>query len=113
MEQAGSSFVNFDDRRFRDALGVFATGVAIVTSQTESGERVGTTVNSFNSVSITPPLVLFRPGLVRIRLRSGRLPTAISASEPHRRANRPKRERAWERLCGSYCSSKNNQQAAN
>jgi flavin reductase (DIM6/NTAB) family NADH-FMN oxidoreductase RutF len=51
--------VDFDERRFRDALSVFATGVAIVTGLTASGERVGMTVNSFNSVSITPPLVLF------------------------------------------------------
>ncbi len=51
--------MEFDERRFRDALGVFATGVAVVTGLTESGERLGMTVNSFNSVSITPPLVLF------------------------------------------------------
>lgn len=51
--------MDFDERRFRDALGVFATGVAVVTGLTEAGERVGMTVNSFNSVSITPPLVLF------------------------------------------------------
>jgi flavin reductase (DIM6/NTAB) family NADH-FMN oxidoreductase RutF len=51
--------VSFDERRFRDALGAFPTGVAIVTGTTETGERVGMTVSSFNSVSIAPPLVLF------------------------------------------------------
>lgn len=51
--------MSFDDRRFRDALGAFPTGVAIVTGVTENGERLGMTVSSFNSVSIAPPLVLF------------------------------------------------------
>jgi flavin reductase (DIM6/NTAB) family NADH-FMN oxidoreductase RutF len=51
--------LSFDDRRFRDALGAFPTGVAIVTGVTAGGERLGMTVSSFNSVSIAPPLVLF------------------------------------------------------
>jgi len=51
--------VSFNERQFRDALGAFATGVAVVTGQTGKGERIGMTVSSFNSVSITPPLVLF------------------------------------------------------
>jgi flavin reductase (DIM6/NTAB) family NADH-FMN oxidoreductase RutF len=51
--------VEIDQRNFRDALGAFATGVAVVTGLTETGERVGMTVSSFNSVSLTPPLVLF------------------------------------------------------
>lgn len=47
-----------DIRGFRDALGAFATGVTIVT--TNDGERdVGLTANSFNSVSLDPPLVLW------------------------------------------------------
>lgn len=48
-----------DSRRFRDALGQFPTGVAIVTAVTPAGERLGMTVSSFNSVSLDPPLVLF------------------------------------------------------
>jgi 3-hydroxy-9,10-secoandrosta-1,3,5(10)-triene-9,17-dione monooxygenase reductase component len=48
-----------DARAFRDALGQFATGVAIVTACGEDGERVGATVSSFNSVSLDPPLVLW------------------------------------------------------
>jgi flavin reductase (DIM6/NTAB) family NADH-FMN oxidoreductase RutF len=51
--------VSFDERRFRDALGAFPTGVAIITGVTADGERLGMTVSSFNFVSIAPPLVLF------------------------------------------------------
>jgi 4-hydroxyphenylacetate 3-hydroxylase, reductase component len=51
--------VSFDERAFRDALGVFPTGVAVVTAYSATGERLGLTVNSFNSVSLSPPLVLF------------------------------------------------------
>jgi flavin reductase (DIM6/NTAB) family NADH-FMN oxidoreductase RutF len=51
--------LTFDDRRFRDALGAFPTGVAIITGLTPAGERLGMTVSSFNSVSLSPPLVLF------------------------------------------------------
>lgn len=46
------------ERAYRDALGRFATGVAVVTTMTESGP-VGITVNSFASVSLDPPLVLW------------------------------------------------------
>lgn len=45
-------------QEFREALGRFATGVAVVTAQTEEGEAVGVTVNSLTSVSLDPPLVL-------------------------------------------------------
>lgn len=38
---------------------MFATGVTIVTARTASGELVGLTANSFNSVSLEPPLVLW------------------------------------------------------
>jgi flavin reductase (DIM6/NTAB) family NADH-FMN oxidoreductase RutF len=51
--------VAFEERQFRDALGAFPTGVAVVTGLNEKAERVGVTVSSFNSVSISPPLVLF------------------------------------------------------
>lgn len=51
--------MSFDERRFRDALGAFPTGVAIITGMSETGERLGMTVSSFNSASIAPPLVLF------------------------------------------------------
>lgn len=38
---------------------MFATGVTIVTARTDSGDLVGLTANSFNSVSLSPPLVLW------------------------------------------------------
>lgn len=38
---------------------MFATGVTIVTARTPAGELVGLTANSFNSVSLSPPLVLW------------------------------------------------------
>jgi len=49
----------FDPRTFRRALGNFATGVTVITAKNEAGETVGVTANSFNSVSIDPPLVLW------------------------------------------------------
>ncbi|GAB2486228.1 flavin reductase family protein [Comamonas humi] len=49
----------FDSREFRDALGRFATGVAVVTAISPAGEPLGLTISSFNSVSLTPPLVLW------------------------------------------------------
>lgn len=47
-----------DTRSFRDALGRYPTGVAIVTAY-DGGQAVGMTVNSFASVSLDPPLVLW------------------------------------------------------
>ena len=47
-------------RDFRDALGRFATGVTVVTTATEHG-ALGITANSFASVSLDPPLVLWSP----------------------------------------------------
>ncbi len=48
-----------DSRRFRDALRRFATGVTIITTRTSDDVPVGLTANSFNSVSLTPPMVLW------------------------------------------------------
>ena len=47
-------------RNFRDALGRFTTGVTIVTCQSDRGP-LGITANSFASVSLDPPLVLWSP----------------------------------------------------
>ncbi|MBI2817596.1 MAG: flavin reductase family protein [Acidobacteria bacterium] len=44
---------------FRHVLGHFATGVAVVTTRQPSGKPWGFTVNSFTSVSLEPPLVLY------------------------------------------------------
>ena len=51
-----------DSRTFRDALGCFATGVTIITTLDPKGRPVGVTANSFNAVSLEPPLVLFSLG---------------------------------------------------
>ena len=47
-------------RDFRNALGRFTTGVTVVTASTATGP-IGITVNSFASVSLDPPLVMWCP----------------------------------------------------
>ena len=59
----------FDPKAFRSALGSFATGVTIVTARDGEGAPVGLTANSFNSVSLDPPMVLWS-----LSLHSGSLP---------------------------------------
>lgn len=49
----------FDTRILRNALGSFATGVTIVTTRNANGEDVGRTANSFSSVSLEPPMILW------------------------------------------------------
>src|SRR5882762_7753419 len=49
----------FDAREFRHALGAFTTGITIITAVGSDGARTGITANSFNSVSLDPPLVLW------------------------------------------------------
>jgi flavin reductase (DIM6/NTAB) family NADH-FMN oxidoreductase RutF len=53
---AGSSC---DPRQFRDALGCFGTGVTVVTTRDDEGRLYGVTASSFNSVSLSPPMVLW------------------------------------------------------
>ncbi len=48
-----------DPRAFRQALGQFATGVAVITAEAADGQAIGLTMSSFNSVSVDPPLILF------------------------------------------------------
>lgn len=50
--------MQIDPKAFRSALGHFGTGVAIVTTEVD-GVKLGSTISSFNSVSLDPPLVLF------------------------------------------------------
>src|SRR5437868_3849892 len=52
-----------DPRDFRNALGAFATGVTIVTAMAADGRPYGVTCNSFASVSLNPPLVLWSLGM--------------------------------------------------
>ena len=49
----------FTDRQFRDALSQFATGVSVICAPGPHGRFVGLTANSFNSVSLDPPLVVW------------------------------------------------------
>jgi flavin reductase (DIM6/NTAB) family NADH-FMN oxidoreductase RutF len=49
----------FDQRNYRDALGSYPTGVTVVAARDRRGRPVGITVNSFTSVSLEPPLVLW------------------------------------------------------
>lgn len=48
-----------DEHEFRRALGAFPTGVAVVTARCAEGRTAGLTINSFTSVSLRPPLVLW------------------------------------------------------
>lgn len=50
---------SIDPRDFRHALGTFATGVTVITAAAADGKPVGLTCNSFASVSLNPPLVLW------------------------------------------------------
>src|ERR1700692_3231388 len=52
-----------DPRDFRNALGTYATGVTIITAMTADGKPYGLTCNSFASVSLNPPLVLWSLGM--------------------------------------------------
>ena len=63
-----------DPRKFRRARGNFATGVTVMTASAD-GRKVGVTANSFNSVSLDPPLILWS-----IDKRSGSYPVFAQAS---------------------------------
>ena len=52
-----------DPRDFRNALGTYGTGVTIVTAMAADGTPYGVTCNSFASVSLNPPLVLWSLGM--------------------------------------------------
>ena len=51
--------MDFDSKGFRDAMGAFPTGIAVVTAASQEMSHIGITVNSFTSVSLEPPLVLW------------------------------------------------------
>jgi flavin reductase (DIM6/NTAB) family NADH-FMN oxidoreductase RutF len=51
--------MSFDGRELRNALGRFATGVCVVTAMSDTKQALGMTANSFSSVSLDPPLVLW------------------------------------------------------
>lgn len=62
-----------ESRAFRNALGCFATGIAVVTTADEQAEPLGITVSSFASVSLDPPLVLWS-----LRRQSAVLPVFVA-----------------------------------
>lgn len=51
--------MNFDSKQLRQVLGAFPTGVTVVTTIDAAGQTYGVTANSFSSVSLDPPLVLW------------------------------------------------------
>src|ERR1043166_8104275 len=58
-----TSAEGFTTRELRNALGSFATGVTIITTRDRDGKPHGMTANSFSSVSLNPPLVLWSSSL--------------------------------------------------
>lgn len=73
---SGPTAMNADTARaYRDALGRFATGVTVITAQGPSGP-LGFTANSFASVSMDPPLVLWSPAKSSSRF-------GVFSSAPH------------------------------
>jgi flavin reductase (DIM6/NTAB) family NADH-FMN oxidoreductase RutF len=61
--ELASDSSSIDPRDFRNALGTFATGVTIITAAGADGRPYGLTCNSFASVSLNPPLVLWSLGM--------------------------------------------------
>lgn len=57
-----SASTALDPRALRTAFGAFATGVTVVTTRTPAGVDAGLTANSFSSVSLDPPMVLWSLG---------------------------------------------------
>lgn len=75
-------------RDFRNTLGSFATGVTIVTALAPDGLPIGLTINSFNSVSLEPPLILWSlslgsPMLEAFRRTSHYAVNILSADQQH------------------------------
>jgi flavin reductase (DIM6/NTAB) family NADH-FMN oxidoreductase RutF len=61
--ELASDHSTIDPRDFRNALGTYATGVTIITAAAADGKPYGLTCNSFASVSLNPPLVLWSLGM--------------------------------------------------
>lgn len=59
VERVTTHSPSIEPKLFRQLLGCFPTGVAVITTTTPDGRPVGLTCNSFSSVSLEPPLVLF------------------------------------------------------
>jgi flavin reductase (DIM6/NTAB) family NADH-FMN oxidoreductase RutF len=59
LDRERPSITTFDKRQLRDVLGSFVTGVTVITTRDAEGVMHGLTANSFSSVSLDPPLVLW------------------------------------------------------
>jgi len=70
----------FSLREFRNALGLFPTGVTVITAMDAQGDPLGITVSSFNSVSLEPPLVLFSVACTSTSLESLRAADAFAVN---------------------------------
>lgn len=57
----GDATTAIDQADFREVMGQYPTGVVVITALSASGEALGMTVGSFNSVSLDPALVMFMP----------------------------------------------------
>jgi flavin reductase (DIM6/NTAB) family NADH-FMN oxidoreductase RutF len=92
MTRAHGPATGFSSQEFRAALGMFATGVTIVTALDGSGRPVGVTANSFNSVSLQPPLVLWSlaraAGTMAVFEQGSHYAINILAAEQHALAER-------------------------
>ena len=85
MASAGS-VSTLEPESLRGALSRFATGIAVITAQPVDGPAIGITVNSFNSVSLNPPLVLWSlsrssPSLEPLRRASGFVVNILSSAQ--------------------------------
>ncbi|MEO1187837.1 MAG: flavin reductase family protein [Pseudomonadota bacterium] len=70
--------MSFDLHTFRNTLGLFVTGVTVITTRDAAGRPVGITANSFNSVSLDPPLILWSVGLNALSLQAFSNATAFA-----------------------------------
>ena len=73
-----------DPRALRNAFGEFLTGVTVVTAVREDGTPVGFTANSFSSVSLDPPLVLWSIALTAPSLAAFRSHNAFAINNRNR-----------------------------
>src|ERR1700722_6991549 len=86
--RAMTSPTAFDFKQFRQVLGHYPTGVAVVTAVDGDGQPTGMAVGSFTSVSLDPPLVAFLPdrsstSFPRIRSASSFCVNVLSAEQEH------------------------------
>lgn len=75
-------------REFRNTLGQFATGVTVMTTFSPSGDKVGMTATSFNSLSLDPPLILWSvaresASFARFEVGSAFAVNVLSAAQQH------------------------------